>query len=378
MAFWEKHMPQGMFLRSGAHASSLGDPDNRLSLERYRALHGLPSSKPVPIDHFVSYGHWFQKQVVPDVDRRSVTHLAAASHGFRLTLENGEEIRARRVVIATGISPFSHRPAQYADLPPALVSHSFDHADLSRLAGQRVAVVGAGQSALESAALLHEAGTEVEIIARAPGTYMIPGVTRSGVILSIRRLLSHLVRPPFDIMGPRMLSWLIAVPRVYRRVPRALQDSLTARAVRPAGAAWLVPRLTSVRVTTGRAVTAATPRGSQLRLRLSDGTERVVDHLLLATGYRVDVTRYPFLAPALRETIRTRDGYPELDVGFESSVPGLHFLGTPAAGTFGPLCRFVVGSKYAARELTRVIASRNGHRNGHHAIQPVLSEPLSA
>ena len=103
-----------------------------------------------------------------------------------------------------------------------------------------------------------------------------------------------------------------------------------------------------------------------------------MDHLLLATGYRVDVTRYPFLAPALRETIRTRDGYPELDVGFESSVPGLHFLGTPAAGTFGPLCRFVVGSKYAARELTRVIASRNGHRNGHHAIQPVLSESLSA
>ncbi|HYS20501.1 MAG TPA: hypothetical protein VEO73_05375, partial [Gemmatimonadales bacterium] len=97
-----------------------------------------------------------------------------------------------------------------------------------------------------------------------------------------------------------------------------------------------------------------------LRLRLSDGTERLVDHLLLATGYRVDVARYAFLAPALRDALSTREGFPELGVGFESSVRGLHFLGTPAAGSFGPLCRFVAGTKYMARELTRHVISRNG------------------
>lgn len=379
MAFWKKHMPQGMFLRSGAHASSLGDPDHRLSLARYRALHGLPSAKPVPIDHFVSYGHWFQQQAVPDVDRRSVTQLAADSHGFRLRLEDGEEIRARRVVIATGISPFSHRPAQFADLPRALVSHSFDHSDLSRLAGQRVAVVGAGQSALESAALLHETGAQVEILARAPGTYMLPDFSPKGLSKALRRLLSPVARPPFDIMGPRFVSWLIAWPRLFRHMPRAIQDFLTARAVRPAGAGWLTARLASIPMTTGRSIASATATDSRLRLRLSDGTERVVDHLLLGTGYRVDVTRYAFLAPELRQALRTRVGYPRLDVGFESSVPGLHFLGTPAADTFGPLCRFVVGSRYAAQELTRVIVSRNGgSHNGHQAAQPVLSESLSA
>ena len=361
MEFWQRHMPRGMFLRSGPSASSLADPDDRFELDRYRDLHGIPHSKPVPLDDFVRYGQWFQQQAVPDVERRTVTHVAPNSRGFHVRMEDGEEFHARRVVVATGISLFSYRPEQFTGLPASLVSHSFDHADLSRFAGQRVVVVGAGQSALESAALLHEAGAAVEIIARAPGTYMIPDLGSKGFSKNVRRALSPIARPPFDIMGPRFISWLIAWPRVYRRSPQALQDFLTARAVRPAGASWLVSRLVSVPVTPGCTIPSAVPAGSRLRLRLSDGTERLVDHVMLCTGYRVDVTRYAFLAPALRQTLRTREGYPELDVGFESSLPGLHFVGTPAAGTFGPLCRFVVGSKYMARELTRHITRQNGN-----------------
>ncbi len=362
MEFWTRHMPRGMFLRSASSASSLADPDGRLGLDRFRAAQGLPASKPVPIEDFVRYGNWFQQQAVPDVDARTVTHVAANARGFHVRMVDGEEFHARCVVVATGISHFAQRPAQFADLPASLVSHSFDHADLSRFAGRQIAVVGAGQSALESAALLHEAGADVEVIARAPAAYMIPDVKSRGLGRVARRVLSPLARPPFDIMGPRFISWLIAWPRAFRRSPRAIQNFLTTRAVRPAGASWLVKRLTSVPMTTGCSITAAstTGGGSRLRLRLSDGTERLVDHLLLATGYRVDVARYAFLAPALRDALSTREGFPELGVGFESSVRGLHFLGTPAAGSFGPLCRFVAGTKYMARELTRHVISRNG------------------
>ena len=366
MEFWTRHMPRGMFLRSSPSASNLADPDGQLRLDRYHALHGIPHAKPTPLEDFVRYGQWFQRQAVPDVDRRTVAHVAVNARGFRVRLADGEEFHARRVVVATGISPFARRPPQFAGLPAPLVSHSFDHGDLRRFAGQRVVVVGGGQSALESAALLHEGGAEVEVVARASGTYFIPDWPQTPFVRAARRLLSPIVRPPFDIMGPRFVSWLIAWPRLFRRSPRSLQDFLTARAVRPAGASWLASRLASVPITAGRTIAAAIPTGSRLRLRLDDGTERLVDHLLLATGYRVDASRYAFLAPTLLQALRTRDGYPDLDVGFESCVPGLHFVGTPAAGSFGPLCRFVVGTRYMARTLTRHLTHLDGNGRVRH------------
>src|SRR5207237_170116 len=198
-------------------------------------------------------------------------------------------------------------------------------------------------------------------VPRAPGGWgRVPRAARGGghghqSIRAARGLLSPIVRPPFDIMGPRFVSWLIAWPRLFRRSPRSLQDFLTARAVRPAGASWLASRLASVPITAGRTIAAAIPTGSRLRLRLDDGTERLVDHLLLATGYRVDASRYAFLAPTLLQALRPRDGYPALDVGLESCVPGLHFLGTLAAGSFGPLCRCVFGPRDMALSLTRHI-----------------------
>ena len=377
MSFWERHMPRGMCLRSAPSASSLGDPTGRLSLSQFRSAHALPAAKPVPIDHFVRYGHWFQEQAVPHVERRTITRVSPNAKGFHLRLADGEEFHARRVVVATGISNFAHRPPEFDNLPLALASHTFDQDNLGRFAGKSVVVVGAGQSALESAALLHEAGATVEVLVRRPATFMIPDVKVSGVMKVIRKALSPIARPPFDIMGPRFISWLIAWPRMFRHAPMSLQRFLTWKAVRPGGSGWLAPRLAPVTMTTSCHVTqaAATPDGSRVRLKLSTGAERVVDHVLLATGYRVDVNRYPFLAPALREGIRTRNGYPALEVGFESSVPGLHFLGTPAADTFGPLCRFVAGTPYMGRELARYITSMNGERADRS--EPVLNDAIA-
>jgi hypothetical protein len=87
----------------------------------------------------------------------------------------------------------------------------------------------------------------------------------------------------------------------------------------------------------------------------------------------VDVRRYPFLSPALKAALRVRDGYPDLQPGFESSVPGLHFLGTPAARSFGPICRFVVGSGYSGRSVARRIArgARNGARRVAREVVPI-------
>ena len=380
MEFWERHMPRGMFLRSSPVASQIGDPDGGLTLRRYYQVRGIPASRPLPVDHFIGYGHWFQQQVAADLDRRRVARIESDSTGFRLRLHDGEEVSARRVVVATGISPFPWRPPEFDALPAPLASHTSDHHDFAGFAGRKVVVVGAGQSALESAALLHEAGAEVEVVARARAIYWLKARKKAAdprsiaaLIASARRLLQPLARPKFDIMGPRLVSWLLAWPRGYRRAPAALKRLLTAAAVRPAGAAWLVPRLAGVPLSTGRKVIAAVPAGSRIHLVLDDGSERRVDHLLLGTGYRVDVRRYPFLAPGLKAALQVRDGYPDLEPGFESSVPGLHFLGTPAARSFGPICRFVVGSGYSGRAVARRIArgAWNGARNVAREVVPL-------
>jgi hypothetical protein len=148
----------------------------------------------------------------------------------------------------------------------------------------------------------------------------------------------------------------VAVPPLVKCFPRTTQDWFRVRALRPAGAGWLENRLADLRVTTGRSVTSAIPTGNGLQLTLDDGATRQVDHVLMGTGYRVDVSRYEFLGPELRDAVVRVNGFPKLSRGFRSSVPGLHFLGAPSAWTFGPLMYFVAGTDYAARAIARFIA----------------------
>ena len=176
MLFWAA-MPRGMLLRSAWEACHIGFPDGGLTLDRYRAQAGRDFGRPVPLEAFVDYGLWFQRTAVPEVDRRRVERVDPAPGGFALQLADGETVRARRVVIAAGIEAFPYRPQTFSDCPRELVTHSSEHRDLSRFAGARVVVIGAGQSALQSAALLHEAGARVEVVARRDQIIWLRGGT---------------------------------------------------------------------------------------------------------------------------------------------------------------------------------------------------------
>src|SRR3954454_742053 len=243
MSFWRDHMPAGMLLRSSKRASNIARPGGALSLDRFGAERGRPVPAPVPLEDFLAYGIWFQQRVAPDVDRRLVRSLDRRNSGFGLDLEDGDELRADRVVVAAGIAPFPRRPPALAPLPPELVSHTSVHRDLTPFAGRRVAVLGGGQSALESAALLHEAGADVEVLARTDEIWWLAG-PGAGRRLSVPQA-------PTDIGGP-LSSWLAAAPDVFRRLPARRQPELAFRCIRPAGAHWLRDRLAEVPVTTGR------------------------------------------------------------------------------------------------------------------------------
>ncbi len=357
MCFWERHMPVGMILRSNWTATQIADPNHSLTLEAYQEACGNHLSAPVPLDRFIQYGLWYQRQVIPDLDQRKVARIESSQSRFRVVLTDGEVIWSRRVVVAAGIGSFAWRPPEFEGLPLSLASHSAEHRDLSRFAGQQLVVIGAGQSALESAALLYEGGAEVEVIARSRRIHWLQGWTSKMLHHRLGSFTRRLLYAPTDV-GPAGISQLMARPDLLRRLPHGLQDKLWKRSVRPAGARWLVKRLQNVPITLGHSIVSATQVGERVKVRLDDGSERTVHHVLLGTGYRVDISKYEFLASELVQSIRLFNGYPWLREGLETSVPGLHILGAPAAWSFGPLMQFVSGTQYTSRSLTRCIAEK--------------------
>jgi len=348
MEFWGSKMPEGMLLRSPRVASNLSDPGHVFTLDAYEQASKIEPCAPLPLDTFVAYGRWFRHQLGEDLDTRNVSSVHRDSPGFRVVLNDGSEIRANRVVVAAGIGQFKKKPLVFESLPSAHVSHCYEGRSVRKFDKQRVAVIGAGQSALESAALLHEAGAEVELMVRRPELRWI------GQHKWLHNMgpISSMLYSSHDV-GPAGISRLVAYPRITSRIPLKLRDRIRTRAVKPGGSRWLPERLATVKTTTGRSVRKADVVGNEVSLTLDDGTERRVDHVMLGTGYRVDISAYEFLPAQLVADIQQFDGYPKLTRGFRCSVPGLHFVGATAARSFGPLLYFVAGTDFASKELVR-------------------------
>jgi len=349
MEFWKK-MPPKMNLKSSWSALTISDPAGAFSLNRFSKATGIAKQEPVPLRTFLQYGDWFQKQVLPAIDQTYVRHLGRDGDGFHLDLEDGRSIKASKVVVATGIASFAFVPRELAHLPSSLASHNQEHSDFSQFQGKRVVVVGSGQSALEAAALLHEADASVELIARGPVLWIDRRLARNAA-------LKRLFYPPSDV-GPPGVNWLVANPLFFRHFPDKTRITLEDRAIRPAGAPWLRPRVDGqVHLTENTSIVSASEQGQGVMLKLSDGTTREVDHVIMGTGYRADIQSLDYIDANLRQQVQQRDGYPLLNEWFESSVNDLHFTGALAGYVFGPLCRFVVGSKVTARQIARHIAA---------------------
>jgi hypothetical protein len=352
MEFWANKMPAGMLLRSPRVASNISDPRSAHTLGSFEAETGRKPGEFTTLETFVEYGRWFHSQLGPTVDRRTIASVSCQDSVFTLALTDGNEITSRRVVVAAGIGPFQKRPAAFAEIQSDRVSHCYDGRRISDFAGKKVAVIGAGQSSLESAALLHEAGAQVEVVARQT---ILHWVGMHGWLHHLGPL-SAVLYSSHDV-GPAGISRLVASPELMSYVPLQLRDKIRTRAVRPAGSRWLPARLEKVRITMERTVAAAEDMGNLgIRLRLDDGSERLVDHVLLGTGYRVDISRYAFVSGELLKGLRLLDGSPRLTKGFGSSVPGLHFIGAAAARQFGPLLYFVAGTDSTSRSLASSVA----------------------
>jgi len=348
MSFWRDHMPAGMYLRSNWLASHISDPHRKLTLDHFRAETGQHFDYPIPLEKFVEYGQWYRQKAVPDSICCQVSSVEKNGNGFKVGLNDGQVVTSKRVIIATGIDPFPRMPEEFRGQPKSHVSHSSDHSDLSRFRGQQVLVVGGGQSALDAARLIHSFGGRVELVAKQNEIRWV-GQNRW---LHKLGLISWCLYSNFDV-GPAGISRLVGFPNFFRKLPRNWQDPISYRAIRPAGTGWQRRDMEKVPMTLNCQVTSCEISDGKVRLQLSNGGERVVDHVIVATGYQVDIARYSFFSPSIQQRLKVVGGHPVLGRGLESSIPGLHFVGKPAARSYGPLLNFISGSHFAGPELLR-------------------------
>jgi cation diffusion facilitator CzcD-associated flavoprotein CzcO len=343
MGFWRASMPRGMLLRSGRqwHLDAVGE----LTFDTYLESRRIDGERvePIPVERYLDYADWFRERAGITVRRERVARLDRVDDRFVAAMEGGATIQARQVVAAAGVGPFVHIPAELAaKLPAGRFHHTCHLVDFAPLAGRRVGIIGGRQSAFEWAALIAEAGAvEVHVIFRHETPRFEPS--------------------DWSWVDP-LLDAVLAEPGWFRRLPSAERESIRQRfwaegrlKLEP----WLAPRLAPevVRIRPREEVVSCVDSSGALALTLASGASVAVDTVILATGYRVDVSRIPYLSRSLVAAVMSGDGYPQLDDHFQTPVPGLYMPGLASTRDFGPFFGFVRGAPVAAAIMTRQIAS---------------------
>jgi FAD-dependent urate hydroxylase len=361
MQFWSQVADAGgdRNLRTYCFGTNISTPAPGFSFPDYSRPRGLETFEPCSINDFARYGNWFQQLNVPWVEPVDVAHVVRNSDGFAVKLADGRSLDAERVMIAIGLTCFAQMPRAVAALPPAVARHTSEITSFADFKGKDVAVVGAGQSALEAAALLLEAGARPQLLVRKDAIYWMNRVPQS-------RNLWRRLRSPISALGSGPKAWALAhFPGAMHRLPEKWRTHLVKKHLPPEGAWWLRERVENrmpVHVSTTIEEACEADDRVSLRLRGANASKErnlLVDHVIAGTGYDIDVERFVFLDPALRAAIRRIGRAPKLNAAFETSVPGLGIIGPASAISFGPLFRFVAGAEYTARVVSAHVTSRS-------------------
>ena len=355
---WRENMPNGMILKSEPFASNLWDPKRRYTLERFCQMRGIsyqPTRQPLSLARFLDYAEWFRQSAVGESWQTKVTCIRRSAPGFNLEMSDGSFLEARQIVLATGHMPFRYTPPELATLPEPLCIHSSAIRDVTRYAGRDITIVGAGQSALECAALLNEAGAKVRLIVRARQLYWNER--------PVARSLRERVLAPESGLASGWKNLAVAeLPLVFRVLfPATKRHRFVKGSFGPGGAWWLRERVEEqIETCLNHRIRAVETADGQVKLHVEgpDGERQIMtDQVVAATGFRVNVDRLDYLDSKLRaEVAREGEGVvPKLSAGFEASVPGLFIVGIASAPVFGPVMRFMFGAKHAAPIVARML-----------------------
>lgn len=357
MAFWSQIARAGSrrYLKSYCFGTNISSPQPGSTFADYNEPRGLETFEPCSIANFAEYGLWFQERHVDWIEPVDVANVSRRGQGYLLTLSNGDAVEASDVIVATGLANFAKMPHALRALPGALATHTARVDSFAAFQGLEVAVLGSGQSSLEAAALLHEAGASPRLLIRKPSTLWMTRGSRTPT-------LWQRIRWPVSALGGSPKAWaLTQLPGAFHRLPACGRALFLRNFLPPEGAWWLRERVEAlVPVEYDTSVVAGQAIGNRvsLRLRGADKQDRelLVDRVIAGTGYEVNVERIPFLAPELRSAIARQGCAPRLDASFQSSVRGLRFAGPASSMSFGPVFRFVAGAEYTARTIAAALS----------------------
>jgi cation diffusion facilitator CzcD-associated flavoprotein CzcO len=341
MEFWRANMPQGMFLRSACDWHL--DSQNVHTIEAFLQSQGKTPKdvEPLSLDFYLTYCNWFQQQKKIESLPVYIQRLDRLNDHFIATTINGDVINAKQVVLAPGFRHFQHIPEDLkAKLPEGRYQHTCEYVNFSDAEDKRYLIVGGRQSAFEWAALLLESGA-------------------SAVHLSHRHASPAFAVADWSWVKP-LVDNMVEHPDWFRRLSKKEKDEISYRMwsegrlkIEP----WLESRLSDDRLKVWphtEIISCAVNESGERAVMLTNRETIIVDKLILATGYKVDITRVPLLAAGnLPEQLETRNGFPVLSNYFETSVPGLFITSMPAMQDFGPFFGFTNSVRTSAKLICR-------------------------
>ncbi|HXL56072.1 MAG TPA: NAD(P)-binding domain-containing protein [Chitinophagaceae bacterium] len=343
MEFWKMNMPDGMYLRSDCNWHL--DPENEHTINKFLELQGptYTDVEPLSKQFYLSYAQWFTEQKQIDVLPEYIQRLDKETNGYTAITDNGTVINAKFIVVAIGFKYFKFLPkALVKDLPQGSYSHSCDLTDMILMKGKRVLIVGGRQSAFEWAALLHEAGTAVIYLSYLHRT---PEFTASDWAW-VNPLVDNLAEHPL---------WFRNLSQVEKDAVGKKMWAEGRLKLEP----WLASRVTKASVhlfPSSRVIVCIRLPNGELKLLLDKGQKITADHIILATGYKVNIRNVPFLAEGnILSKLTIKNDFPVLDEYFQTNLPGLFITSMPAAQDFGPFFEFTIAVRVSAKLIGKAL-----------------------
>jgi len=341
MGAWKSNMPRAMILRS--HLDWHLDPLETHTLERYLAVRGLDrdSVEPLSRDFYLGYADWFQQEKGIHPVRERVVRLDAKGDGFVATLSDGEAISADKVVLAIGFANFAHIPADLAALlPPEHYSHTCHLVEFEPLRDKRCLIIGGRQSAFEWAALLAEHGAAAVHVCHRHPTPLFQDSEWGWINSAVERFVDE--------------------PGWYRNLTgqekQQVHDMFAEAKIKLEPWLWLRIDKDNVRLWPDTRLAGCAETTQGVKVSLTNGRDLTVDHVVLATGYRVDMQQVPFIATGnLSTRLQLDGGYPTLDSQLQTNIPGLFITSLPACQDFGPFFAFTVAVKASAKVIGKAL-----------------------